>query len=429
MKKIYACLFLSSAIFQTIFSQEKSSDGKLFPGTKSSAVFSPMNGNASLGQSVYDSACGLNYVFDSTLVETRFNPYTTAGNYGCGLPCKWTISGLPNGYVVNKAFVWANVSYQSATAPNTAVVITNPAASTNSFSTQGIIGTDGPKCWGETGTAVYRWDVSSCISGNGTYTFNFSGFSNPAWEIDGATLFIIYRDPNATYQGTISIWDGALTDGQSGSSVSQTMTGFNVCATPSLARAFAISSDHQDNVGPTHPTTLNGGITTFPNRMYDYDDTSVTLTVGQTSSLFAEDGMGSDCYLWGVMGLYFQTNCVNCCTSLNVIASSTGANCSSGTGTATASAGCGTIPYTYVWSNGQTSQTATGLTPGNYTVTVTDSTSATATTTVTVNNTTFNSNFSVTPVKCFGGNTGSATITISGGTMPYTYQWSNGQTS
>ncbi|MCC6411655.1 MAG: SprB repeat-containing protein, partial [Saprospiraceae bacterium] len=31
-------------------------------------------------------------------------------------------------------------------------------------------------------------------------------------------------------------------------------------------------------------------------------------------------------------------------------------------------------------------------------------------------------------VSCFGGNNGSATVTVSGGIMPYTYLWNNGQT-
>ncbi|HSP84052.1 MAG TPA: hypothetical protein VLN72_10020, partial [Gillisia sp.] len=36
----------------------------------------------------------------------------------------------------------------------------------------------------------------------------------------------------------------------------------------------------------------------------------------------------------------------------------------------------GTAPYAYLWSNGQTTETMTGVPPGNYTVTVTDSDNA-----------------------------------------------------
>ena len=284
--------YLSIVFFLSLIANTFAQNG--VPGAcgKHSGI-SPMNGNGSLGQTYTNSACGLNYVYDSARVETRFDQYTTMGYYGCGLPCQWAITGIPSCYVLEKAYVWALVSYTSGTAPNATLNITNPLGGNNSY-TNLPIGTDGPKCWGETGTAVYRWDVSTNITGNGNYSFNFTGFANVTYEMDGASLYIIYRDGGATYQGSLEIWDGAVTDGQSGAYVSQTMTGLNVCAVPSLARAFAISSDHQDNIGPTHPTTLNGVITNFPNNFYCSDETTVTLTAGQTTSLFAQDGTGSD---------------------------------------------------------------------------------------------------------------------------------------
>ncbi len=85
---------------------------------------------------------------------------------------------------------------------------------------------------------------------------------------------------------------------------------------------------------------------------------------------------------------------------------------------------------TYSWSNGQTTQTATGLCAGNYTVTISvgppctapmlflDSVVIPASTGATL---------AVTPgqtnVKCNGAATGSATVTPTNGTGPYTYSW------
>jgi gliding motility-associated-like protein len=100
--------------------------------------------------------------------------------------------------------------------------------------------------------------------------------------------------------------------------------------------------------------------------------------------------------------------------------------------TATASANGGTAPYTYLWSpSGQTSQLATGLCPGTtYTVTITDSKGCTAFTTVpivqtvNINITTLNS-----VLSCFGSCDGTATANAAGGTQPYSYLWSNNQTS
>jgi SprB-like repeat protein/peptidase C25-like protein len=53
-------------------------------------------------------------------------------------------------------------------------------------------------------------------------------------------------------------------------------------------------------------------------------------------------------------------------------------------GTATATPAGGIPPYEYLWSDGQTTQTATGLAPGDYTVTVTDANGCTSTESVTI---------------------------------------------
>ena len=59
--------------------------------------------------------------------------------------------------------------------------------------------------------------------------------------------------------------------------------------------------------------------------------------------------------------------------SLGLTISSTDvSSCSSSNGTATVNVSNGTPPFTYLWSNGQTTQTATNLVAGNYSVTVTD---------------------------------------------------------
>ncbi|MFN8394613.1 MAG: T9SS type A sorting domain-containing protein [Bacteroidia bacterium] len=101
-------------------------------------------------------------------------------------------------------------------------------------------------------------------------------------------------------------------------------------------------------------------------------------------------------------------------------------------GEATVSVAGGTSPYNYYWNTSpvQTTQTATGLNPGTYSVTVTDANGCTKNTNVSVANSAgpFNITMTSTPEYCYQSN-GTATCTATGGTPPYTYLWSTGATT
>ena len=76
--------------------------------------------------------------------------------------------------------------------------------------------------------------------------------------------------------------------------------------------------------------------------------------------------------------------------------------------------------------------TITGLSPGNYSVTVKDAInciSAPSATTTINEPTILTTTTTGTNVSCAGANDGTATVTAEGGTSPYTYLWSNGQTT
>jgi hypothetical protein len=89
----------------------------------------------------------------------------------------------------------------------------------------------------------------------------------------------------------------------------------------------------------------------------------------------------------------------------------------------------GTAPYSYVWSNGATTEDLSNLNAGIYKVTVTDANGCSATLTVSVSKKTFQvANVVVQPL-CHGDSTGSITLTPVGGFPPYTYQWSTGETT
>lgn len=117
-------------------------------------------------------------------------------------------------------------------------------------------------------------------------------------------------------------------------------------------------------------------------------------------------------------------------TPVNVSVSVTPVNCPGGsTGAITAFATSGVAPFTFAWSNGATGASISGLPPGAYSVTLTDANGCTAVTTGTVTQPpALSLNMNPANPTCAGLNNGSISATASGGSPPYTYQWSTGQT-
>jgi gliding motility-associated-like protein/uncharacterized repeat protein (TIGR01451 family) len=90
----------------------------------------------------------------------------------------------------------------------------------------------------------------------------------------------------------------------------------------------------------------------------------------------------------------------------------------------------GTLPYSYSWSNGDTTQNVSDLSAGTYVVTVSD-----------INGCQISQSFDITEppllelsethtdILCFGDATGAVDASTTGGTVPYNYAWSNSGTN
>ncbi|MBI4646522.1 MAG: SprB repeat-containing protein, partial [Bacteroidia bacterium] len=113
------------------------------------------------------------------------------------------------------------------------------------------------------------------------------------------------------------------------------------------------------------------------------------------------------------------------------ISASTNVSCFGGNdGEATVLAENGTIPYLYLWSDGQTTETAVNLTAGTYSVTVTDDINCTAITNVTITEPALLvTTIAGANISCNGADDGSADLTVTGGTIPYAFAWSNTESS
>ena len=100
------------------------------------------------------------------------------------------------------------------------------------------------------------------------------------------------------------------------------------------------------------------------------------------------------------------------------------------TGSIMGSASGETAPYDYSWSNGETTDDIANLTAGVYTLTVTDDHNCVLSLSDTINQPEeILLSHTQVDVLCFGDSTGSIDLEVVGGVIPYTYLWSNGETT
>lgn len=112
---------------------------------------------------------------------------------------------------------------------------------------------------------------------------------------------------------------------------------------------------------------------------------------------------------------------------MSLSASIINSSCSSSTGSIDLTVSGGTSPYSYLWTNGATTQDISGLSGAIYGVTVTDANGCTTNSFFTVNETSgFTLSASITHILCAGGTNGAIDLTVTGGSGNFTYAWSNG---
>ncbi len=195
-------------------------------------------------------------------------------------------------------------------------------------------------------------------------------------------------------------------------------TTFSVSATGATAYQWQVNS------GAGFSNITNGGV---------YSN-ATTNTLSITGAVSAMSGYMYRCIAYSGGGVCSTTSNSSALTVITVNTNSysqTNVACFGGnTGMASVTPGGGYGPYTYSWSpSGGTASTATGLSAGSYTVTVTDAYSCTATRNFSIiqpSQLVLNT-LSQTNVSCYGASTGAASVqAASGGTAPYTYNWTPG---
>ncbi len=377
---------------------------------------SVMNGNGSIATTYTQTACGLGFTQVSARLHKRVFSGVPPGT-GTTQPCPIVVSGIPAGAIIQRAILYAGGSGPTGTGNFNATIVNPSSVSQNFAMTQ--IGFHTDKCWGYGGTWTSSSNVTSIISGNGTYTLSGCPVmpQTPSKDTDGATLFIVYIDPALNTTGSIVIADGCQVG--VGGTINSVISGFNVCGNPTNTQNFMVVGDLQKISSPNlrmNSLVNNAGYPVANQQCWDYIQApGAPATNGQTTANYGITSTG-DCYSLNMAGMFWQTG-----PCLTVTAASSP---SCPTSNATVTVLGGNPAYTYTWTpTGQNTQVATGLNSGTYTVNVADAGGCkTGTAVVSVTTTPLNPITITGGTICSGGSVG---LTANGAP---TYTWAPGST-
>ncbi len=255
----------------------------------------------------------------------------------------------------------------------------------------------------------------SCFGGNnGTATVNAGGgtpFYNYSWVPIGGNSSIGTTLSAGNYTVTVTDANGCVT------SATTTIT------QPTLALSATSSANGTSCFGGSNGTATITPVGGTPGYSYQW-------------SPFGGSGQSASGLTPGNYNVL--VNDVNgCVTNVSVVVGQgapitgsllvTNPSCGFNNGSAISQISGGTPAYTYSWiPSGTTGANLSGAGPGNYTLQVTDALNCVENFTATLTNILGPSLALVSTgsVSCFGGNNGSATISISQGTSPFTVNWS-----
>lgn len=260
-------------------------------------------------------------------------------------------------------------------------------------------------------TATISTQSATCTAANGSATIAVSGGTAPytyTWLPSGGNASVATNITSGNYSITVK-------DANNCSITFTTTIGTN---TSIISSSVTIQNASCSSPGAVTVTPTGG----TPNYSYTWIPTGGSASVATGLSIGnytvnISDANGCSTFTTltiggtGIAIAGIQTQSVSC----------NGGNNGSATVTVTG----GNTPYNYTWSPSvSTSSVATNLSAGNYTVFIQDNASCTASTVINITEASaFTIATSATSISCNGGNNGSATITVNGGTPAYNYTW------
>lgn len=350
-------------------------------------------------------------------VNVSLSPLPTASNTSTNVNCfgqnTGTASITVSGGTPSYQYAWSNggnTASKSGLAAGTYTVTATDAKSCSVVRTfiitqpnaalSGSIAKTNINCFGQSTGSV----TITAQGGTANYQYAWSGGGSSATK---SNL------PAGTY--TVTITDAKNCTTTSSASLTQPSAALSV----SLSKADLSCNGNQ--TGAVN-TTVSGGTSPY----------SYLWSVGATASGISNLPTGTYAVTTtDSKGCTAQNNVtINEPTALSATLNPTNPSCGQSNGSVSVNASGGTGTITYLWSNGQTTSTISGLTGGNYQLTVKDANNCVLFKTANISNaTSLSLTKNITQPTCFGTNNGSVSTIVNGGNPGYTYSWSNGDTT
>lgn len=313
----------------------------------------------------------------TSLVTGGFSPYTYSWSSGQTTPSVYNLAAGTYSLIVNSnSGVGCSTSAVVTIAANPQIIV---STSPNNSISCGTFATISANASGGTGILSYLWSNGASSSSTNVYSGSYIvtvtddlgciGINSVTVLASNSALVASINQPPILCNGTSTTLNASATGGFGGYSY--------LWSNGSTANNIVVGS------GNYCATVTDGGGCISSACVSVIQNTPIIITIPQP-----------------------QTICNGAATTVNAFVSG------------------GQLPYNYLWSNGQTGSSMTAV-AGNYTLVVSDAIGCTSTASVAITHALpLNAVVNSTTTSCFGSNDGKASVSVTGGTLPYYYAWS-----
>ena len=355
--------------------------------TQTANVTVAESGGITLSSSSTQATCGNANGGASVSITAGTGPFTYA----------WSPGGATTSSISNVAAGDYTVTVNGANSCSSSTTVT--VSSTNAITLSN--NSTNTTCGNDNGTVS-----TSITAGNGPFTY--------AWSPGGATTASVSNLASGNYTVTVN--------GAGGCSATGSVT---IGASTGVALNTSATNANCNQTNGSATVIASGGSGSYTYSWSPGNATTATATNLATGNYTVSVNDGQGCS--NTASVYVPQN-----TTLTATVTGTNVTCGSNNdGTINLTPSGGTGPYTYLWSpNSATTQDLTGLTTGLYSVTIYDASGCQFSINYAVDSdNTMQVTSNVQDETCKGYHDGSIDLTVAGGTGPYTYLWTPGNTT